>query len=321
MNEGKKMWKSLIVSVLIACAPGLVTAASADHSSKKTSIKKKQAVKKKVSKRTGLQHASLSLDQVNGLALRSNSVLVYDQNTGESVYQKNTNIVQPIASITKLMTALVVLENKLDLDEPVTVDERDIDTLKHTRSRLNVGTVIRRGDLIRLALMASENRAAAALARSAPGGTPAFVAQMNKVAATLGLTQTHFADSSGLSSQNVSSPTDLAKLVEAAYQHPLIREYSTTPGLMLTMPDSGRSVVFNNTNSLVRSSDWHIGVQKTGFINEAGQCLVMQTTINDRPFIIVLLDSVGKYSRIADAIRIKRWLEHRAVTHVANGAI
>lgn len=314
------MWKSLIVSVLIACVPGVVTAASAD-SHKKNSIKKKQVVKKKAVKRSGLQHASLALDHANGLLLRSNSVLVYDQNTGESVYQKNTNIVQPIASITKLMTALVVLENKLDLDEPVTVDERDVDTLKHTRSRLNIGTVIRRGDLIRLALMASENRAAAALARSAPGGTTAFVAQMNKVAATLGLTHTHFADSSGLSSQNVSSPADLAKLVEAAYQHPLIREYSTTPGLMLTMPDSGRSVVFNNTNALVRNADWHIGVQKTGFINEAGQCLVMQTTINDRPFIIVLLDSVGKYSRIADAIRIKRWLEHRAITHVANGAI
>ena len=312
------MWKSLIVSVLLACAPGLTTAVAAEHSHKNTH-KKKHSVKKKAVKRSGLQHTSItSEDSATSLFLRSNSVLVYDQNTGASVFEKNINIVQPIASITKLMTALVVLENNLDLDEPVTISDEDVDTLKHTRSRLSVGTVVRRGDLIRLALMASENRAAAALARSAPGGRTAFIAKMNRTAANLGLTQTHFEDSSGLSSQNVSSPKDLAKLVEAAYQYALIREYSTTPGLMLTMPDSGRSVVFNNTNALVRNSDWHIGVQKTGFINEAGQCLVMQATINERPFIIVLLDSIGKHSRIADAIRIKRWLERRAITHVAD---
>jgi D-alanyl-D-alanine endopeptidase (penicillin-binding protein 7) len=165
--------------------------------------------------------------------------------------------------------------------------------------------------------MASENRAAAALGRSFPGGISAFVASMNEQAAALGLTQTRFADSTGLSSHNVSSPGDLAKLVQAAYQYPLIREYSTTPGLMLTLPDSGRSLTFNNTNMLVKNSSWQIGLQKTGFINESGQCLVMQTVIGTRPFVIVLLDAWGKYSRIGDANRIKKWLELRVASNQA----
>lgn len=277
--------------------------------------------KKKVSKTAHVyaayQRASLPLDgDPAHLYLRSNAVLVFDQSTGEPVYTKNVDTVQPIASITKLMTAVVVLESKQDLTEPLTIQEADIDLLKNTRSRLSVGSVVRRADLIRLALMASENRAATALSRNYPGGTEAFVARMNEQAATLGLTQTHFADSSGLSSLNVSSPTDLAKLVQAAYQYALIREYSTTPGLMLTMPDTGRRITFNNTNLLVKNEGWHIGLSKTGFINESGQCLVMQAYINARPFVIVLLDAWGKYSRIGDANRIKKWLE----TRVANGA-
>jgi D-alanyl-D-alanine endopeptidase (penicillin-binding protein 7) len=280
-----------------------------------------KSYKKKVSKRahaySAYQRVSLPVDgDPAHLYLRSNAVLVFDQSTGEPVYTKNVDMVQPIASITKLMTAMVVLESKQDLTEPVTIEETDIDVVKNTRSRLSVGSVVRRADLIRLALMASENRAAAALGRNYPGGTEAFVARMNEQAAVLGLTQTHFADSSGLSSLNVSSPADLAKLVQAAYQYALIREYSTTPGLMLTMPDTGRSITFNNTNLLVKNEGWHIGLSKTGFINESGQCLVMQAYINSKPFVIVLLDAWGKYSRIGDANRIKKWLETRVVSGV-----
>jgi len=310
------MWKSIILGALVACMPILGTAAEEEGAASEQQViqtkHKKTSKKKRRHVTSGFQQVSLPVSsRPEQLNLRSNSVLIYDLSTGESVYTKNVDAVQPIASITKLMTALVVMESNLDLNEAVTIDAKDVDTLRNTRSRLKVGTVIRRGDLMRLALMSSENRAAAALARSAPGGTEAFVAKMNEQAKILGLTQTHFADSSGLSSQNVSSPGDLAKLVQAAYLQPLIREYSTTPGMMLTIPDSGRSMIFNNTNRLVKSSSWHIGVQKTGFINESGQCLVMQASIAARPFVIVLLDAVGKYSRIADAIRVKKWLELR----------
>jgi D-alanyl-D-alanine endopeptidase (penicillin-binding protein 7) len=309
------MWKSLLISALVALAPVLATAADAD-SVHTVSYKKKHT--RHASSR--LHRAALRVSAEH-LYLRSNSVLVFDQSTGEPVYAKNVDAVQPIASITKLMTALVVMESNLDLSEPVTVEAGDVDTLRNTRSRLSVGTVVRRGDLMRLALMASENRAAAALARSSPGGTAAFVELMNERAVALGLAQTHFSDATGLSSQNVSSPADLAKLVQAAYEYPLIREYSTTPGLMLTLPNSGRSVNFNNTNMLVKNSAWHIGLSKTGFINESGHCLVMQASIGARPFVIVLLDALGKYSRIADAIRVKRWLELRFASDSPGGSI
>ena len=286
--------------------------------------KKRASVRKSIRRAHashGIQRVSFSNNAGGGnLGLRSNGVIVFDQSTGESVYSKNVDSVQPIASITKLMTALVVLEAKQDLTEAITIDESDVDTLKNTRSRLSVGSVVRRGDLMRLALMASENRAAAALGRSFPGGRDQFVARMNDEAVLLGLTQTHFADSTGLSSLNVSSPTDLAKLVQAAYQQPLIREYSTTAGVMLTMAETGRSIAFNNTNLLVKNEGWHIGLSKTGFINESGQCLVMQAYINARPFVIVLLDAWGKYSRIGDANRIKKWLETRVAAGVPGKA-
>ena len=314
------MWQALLLGVLIGCAPVLSSAvepfsgASGVKHHKVSNYRK--AVTRYVARRAPApgvyEHASLSSsDDPTHLDLRSNAVLIYDQSTGEQVYTKNVNAVQPIASITKLMTAMVVLESGQDLTEPMTIDASDIDTLKNTHSRLSVGAVVRRTDLLRLALMASENRAAAALARAYPGGTAAFVAQMNQHAATLGLTQTVFADATGLSSHNVSSPTDLAKMVQAAYQHPLIRQYTTTPGLMLTLPDSGRNLTFNNTNMLVKNAAWHIGLSKTGFINESGQCLVMQASIGTRPFVIVLLDAWGRYSRIADAQRVKKWLEGR----------
>ena len=253
------------------------------------------------------------------LLLRSNAVLVLDSN-GTPVIERNADHVQPIASITKLMTAMVVLDGKQDLAESITIDEADVDLIKNTRSRLRVGMVVRRGDLLRLALMASENRAAAALARAWPGGTPAFVEGMNAKAGALGLASTRFVDASGLDSGNVSSVGDLAKLVQAANAYPLIQEYSTTPGIMLTLPDSGRTVAFRNTNALVKNADWHIDVQKTGFINEAGHCLVMHATIASKPFVIVLLDAWGKYSRLGDANRIKRFLESKLVGRAGAGS-
>lgn len=267
-----------------------------------------------------LQRVSNTKDDPQGLFLMSSAVLIVDQEDGHSVYSKNTDNILPIASITKLMTAMVVLEANQDLSESIVIENADVDTIKNTRSRLKLGTVVRRGDLLRLALMASENRAAAALGRSFPGGMPAFVAKMNEHAAELELSNTHFVDSSGLSFLNVSTPSDLAKMVAAAYKHPLIREYTTTPGLKLTMPNSRRSVAFNNTNRLVRNSDWDIGLQKTGFINESGQCLVMQANIATKSFVIVLLDAVGKYSRIADANRVRKWIEtHVLATRLAAG--
>lgn len=324
------MWKHSFFGVLIAILSSMAFAdtdsASTDTTtiqSHKTTYKKRTAVKRTVAIRkahtgAGYQPASFSESSDPAhLGLRSNAVMVFDESTGESVYSKNVNMVQPIASITKLMTAIVVLEANQDMAEPIAINDGDIDIVKNTRSRLKVGSVVRRGDLMRLALMASENRAAAALGRNFPGGKEAFVARMNEQAATLGLTQTHFADSTGLSSLNVSTPTDLAKLVQAAYQHPQIREYSTTPGVLLTMPDTGRSLTFNNTNLLVKNEGWHIGLSKTGFINESGQCLVMQAYIGARPFVIVLLDAWGKYSRIADANRIKKWLETRVISGAA----
>jgi serine-type D-Ala-D-Ala endopeptidase (penicillin-binding protein 7) len=243
--------------------------------------------------------------------LQSSAAIVLDQATGKSLFGKNTDNIQSIASITKIMTAMVVIESKQEMDDPITVDADDVDMVKGSRSHLPVGSVLRRTDMLRLALMASENRAASALARNYPGGKEAFVAQMNAKAHALGLTRTSFADSTGLLKENVSTVTDLAKLVDAAFRFDLIREYTTTPGVHLTFPETGRTVGFINTNRLINNSEWEIGLSKTGFINEAGQCLVMQARINNNPVVIVLLDSWGKLSRIADASRIKRWIESR----------
>jgi D-alanyl-D-alanine endopeptidase (penicillin-binding protein 7) len=240
---------------------------------------------------------------------RSSGVLVLDPTTGETLYAKNADQQAPIASITKLMTAMVVLDAKLPLDEAIEITDEDVDHVKNTTSRLPVGSYFRRDDLLRLALMASENRAAAALGHSYPGGIEAFVAAMNEKAQVLGLTQTHYVDSSGLSPENVSSPADLGKLVAAASQYELIREYTTTPAVTVQLPNSKRKLSFINTNGLVRHSDWKIGLSKTGYINEAGKCLVMQAMIANQPIVIVLLDSWGRLTRIADANRIRHWLE------------
>jgi D-alanyl-D-alanine endopeptidase (penicillin-binding protein 7) len=239
----------------------------------------------------------------------SSGVLVYDPTTGQTLFSKNAGQVTPIASITKIMTAMVVLDAKLAMDEPLQLTTEDIDTVKNTRSRLPIGAHFRRDDLMRLALMASDNRAAAALGRNYPGGITAFVAAMNDKARVLGLTQTHYVDSSGLSPANVSSPQDLGKLVAAASAYPVITEYTTTGAVNVQLPDSKRKLQFVNTNALVRNSDWKIGLSKTGYISEAGKCLVMQAMIANQPIVIVLLDSWGRLTRIGDANRIRKWLE------------
>ena len=246
-----------------------------------------------------------------GLNVKSTSALVLDQSGQRVLYSKNIDWVVPIASITKLMTALIVLESRLPLDEPIKITNDDRDGLKGTRSRLAVGMSISRDDLLRLALMASENRAAAALTRAYPGGTPAFVAAMNRKAAELGMWRTRFVDGTGLSHGNVSSAQDLSRLVGAAYRHPLIREYPNDTQHTVQLP-KGRKMQFSNSNRLVRNAGWDIGLSKTGYISEAGRCLVMQAQIADTPVIIVLLDSWGHLTRIGDANRIKKWMESTA---------
>ena len=244
--------------------------------------------------------------------LRSNAVLVLDAQTGEIVYNKNADVVVPIASITKLMTAMVILDRGVDLQQRVVVSRDDIDGKKGTRSRLRPGTMLTRDELLLVALMASENRAAAALGRTYPGGVEAFVAAMNTKAAALGMNDSHFVDPTGLSSRNVSSAQDLAKLVRAAHGYPLIREYSTRD--RATVQAFGRPLAFRNTNGLVRSAHWEIGLSKTGYISEAGRCLVMRVRLASKDLIVVLLDSWGKQSRIGDANRIKKWLESNNAT-------
>lgn len=257
-----------------------------------------------VSKATTVEQTN---DIAQSLNLESKAALVMNAVTGEVLYAKNTNQAVPIASITKLMTAMVVLDAKLPLDEAITINEEDIDRMRNTSSRLSVGTVLSRAELLLLALMSSENRAAHALARTYPGGVNAAVAAMNRKAATLGMTQTRFEDGTGLNSGNVASPKDLVTMVKTASTYPLIRRFSTTGGHAVAIKESVQQ--FNNTNALVKNPDWEIGVSKTGFINEAGKCLVMQAKIKSTPVVMVLMDSWGKYTRIGDAVRVKKWLE------------
>jgi len=252
---------------------------------------------------------TVDVDKNGDPILQSSGVLVLDANTGNTLYSKNADHQAPIASITKLMTAMVVLDAKLPLDEVLQISNEDVDLIKNTKSRLPIGSHFRRDDLLRLALMASDNRAASALGRNYPGGIIAFVDAMNAKARELGLTHTRFVDSSGLAPGNVSSAGDLGKMVMAASNYNLIREYSTTEAVNVTLPDSKRKLSFVNTNRLVRGSEWQIGLSKTGYISESGLCLVMQAMIANQPVVIVLLDSWGKLTRVADAQRIKKWLE------------
>lgn len=240
------------------------------------------------------------------LSLQSNVALVVDQESSAVLFAKNPGVALPIASITKLMTALVVLEAKQPLDEFIEVTKEDLDTEKGTGSRLAFGTSLTRGDLMHLALMSSENRAANALGRNYPGGLAAFVRAMNAKAQLLGMHSSRFVDPTGLSSSNVASAEDLARLVAAASENPAIRAYST--GHDYSVQVAGRTVAYRNTNALVKNPAWDIALQKTGYIREAGRCLVMNTIIGGKAVVIVLLDSVGKYSRLGDADRIKKWM-------------
>ena len=246
----------------------------------------------------------------DALDLKSSVALVMDQDTHEILFSKNMQAVLPIASITKLMTALVVTEAHLPLDETLTVTDDDVDTEKGSHSRLTVGTRLSREKMLHLALMSSENRAAHALGRSYPGGLTAFVSAMNAKAQLLGMADTRYVEPTGLSSQNQSSARDLATLVNAAHQHQIIRELSTSPEYQVEV--GRRELTFRNTNGLVRSPSWDIGLQKTGYISEAGRCLVMQAQMAGRKLIMVFLDSAGKYSRIADAERVRRWIGENA---------
>lgn len=245
------------------------------------------------------------------LDLRSSVALVMDQDTKEVLLSKNDSAVLPIASLTKLMTGLVISEGKLPLDESITITTADVDTEKGSSSRLRVGTTLTRGELLQLALMSSENRAAHALGRTYPGGLDRFVGLMNARAQALGMVNTRYVEPTGLSSRNQSSAQDLAILVSKASRDPLLSELSTAQGYT---PMVGNHLLqFNNTNALVKHPEWDIGVQKTGYISEAGQCLVMQAKIAGRKLIMVFLDSTGRLSRVADAQRVKRWVEANAM--------
>lgn len=246
-------------------------------------------------------------------ALRSEVALVYDVEGGSVIYEKNSDDLRPIASISKLMTALVVAESGLPMDEVLTISDDDVDRMRHSRSRLAVGTRLTRGEMLHLALMSSENRAASALGRHYPGGMPAFVRAMNDKARALGMRHTRFVEPTGLSSENVATSRDLVKLLQASNRHPSIRHYATDDTEVFDL-GRGRRLTYNNTNRLVKREDWEIHISKTGFINEAGECLVMLTRIDDRDLAIVLLNSSGKYSRIGDAVRIRKLVEAGGTT-------
>lgn len=320
---------------LAAFAIALVPA-PAEAASRKPAVSKKKSVtaSKRVvrsfsaSKRSVIRIAHVparpSFGQLAGLHsvsdqldLKSSVALVIDQDTHEVLISKNQSAVLPIASLTKIMTGMLVTEAKLPMDEVITITQDDVDTEKNTRSRLGVGTTLTRGELLHLSLMSSENRAAHALGRTYPGGLNAFVALMNAKAKVLGMKATHFVEPTGLSSRNQSSAHDLATLVGAAYADPMLREYSTSPGHQIAV--GNRTLQFNNTNRLVKNPSWDIGLQKTGFINEAGQCLVMQTKVAGRKLIMVFLDSAGKLSRIGDAERVRRWVESNPAAVPAAG--
>lgn len=315
-------WKAGLALVLLGMALTASLPAAAQSGSTRPSASAKKAGpttvrKTKAKARKPVVPARPSFGQLAGLHgtedpldLKSSVALVIDQDTNQVLFSKNPEAVLPIASITKLMTAMVALDAKPALDEVLEVSEEDIDQLKGTRSRLAIGTRLTREEMLHLALMSSENRASSALSRYYPGGHAAFIAAMNRKAHDLGLADTQFFDSTGLNPRNVSSARDLAKMVAASASYPLIREFSTTRDGYFAV--NGRMVHFNNTNALVSNPEWEIGLQKTGFTNEAGKCLVMQAWMNQKPVVIVLLDSWGRLTRIGDANRIRRWVEQVA---------
>ncbi len=307
--------------LLIAASLGLLTSlctlhAQAATNSKSTVQKAKHGVVKASVRRHAVKAVPTkpSFGQMAGLQgtpddlnLKSSVAYVIDQDTHEVLLSKNDQAVLPIASITKLMTGLIISESKLSLDEAITITQDDVDTEKGSSSRLRPGTTLTRGELLHLALMASENRAAHALGRTYPGGMPAFVGLMNAKASQLGMRDTRYIEPTGLSSKNQSSAKDLATLVGTAYHDPMLRELSTSPSYAVEV--GNHTLQYRTTNRLVKNPNWDIGLQKTGYISEAGQCLVMQTKIAGRKLIMVFLDSAGKLSRIADAERVRRWVE------------
>jgi serine-type D-Ala-D-Ala endopeptidase (penicillin-binding protein 7) len=337
----RKLMQLCMVGLLVAVAwlPSISNAApkkkaSASHTAKKQ-VAEKQVAKKQASKkqlavrkvsarkvvRSSVKHrvaviipTKPSYGQLAGLHgvqdeldLKSSVALVIDQDTNEVLFSKNESAVLPIASLTKLMTGVVVSEANLPLDEVITISQADVDTEKGSRSRLRVGTELSRGELLHLALMSSENRAAHALGRTFPGGLEKFVGLMNMKAKFMGMQDTRYVEPTGLNSQNQSSARDLATLVNYAYGNPQLRELSTSTGYQVAV--GNRTLQYNNTNRLVKSPAWDIGLQKTGYITEAGQCLVMQAKVAGRKLIMVFLDSAGKLSRIGDAERVRKWVE------------
>lgn len=241
--------------------------------------------------------------------LHSRAALIMNADTGEVLYGKNMNESVPIASITKLMTAIVVLDAKQDMNEILTITQADVDRLKNSHSRLRVGTKLPRKEMMLLALMSSENRAASALARNYPGGLKAGIRAMNQKAAALGMRHSRFADGTGLNAGNRASLLDLAKLVKAANSYPQIHQFSTNSSRMVRVAGLKHPIKYNNTNPLVNSKSWNIGVTKTGYIREAGMCLVMQARIASTNTVLVLMDSWGKQTRVGDANRVKQWME------------
>ncbi len=324
------------VSATLTLAPQAVQAQSgagikkeqqrkAGKASKSTKPKKTVARKSARVAGSGVKSAALRVEparpshgQLAGLhgvsdplALKSSVALVIDQDTREVLLSKNDLAVLPIASLTKLMTGMIISGSTLSMDEMITITQDDVDTEKGSTSRLRVGAVLSRGELLHLALMSSENRAAHALGRTYPGGLSAFVSLMNAKAKLLGMKDTRYVEPTGLSSQNQSSAQDLAVLAMAAYADPVLRELSTSTGHQVAV---GRQTLqYNNTNRLVKNPSWDIGLQKTGYISEAGQCLVMQARVAGRKVIMVFLDSAGKLSRLADAERVRRWVESQPV--------
>lgn len=309
---------------LVAAAPPPADAAQGKRQfvkpSKSTVVVKRKAAKKFVAiRRKPVVRAEAvplrpSFGQIAGLHsaqdaldLKSSVALVIDQDTNEVLFSKNHKAVLPIASLTKLMTGLVISEAHLPMDEMIKISEADVDTEKGSSSRLRVGTELSRGELLHLALMSSENRAAHALGRSYPGGLPAFVGAMNAKARLLGMNDTNYVEPTGLSSKNQSSAGDLAKLVNVAHGDAILRELSTSPAHQVAV--GNRMLQYNNSNRLVKNPAWEIGLQKTGYISEAGRCLVMQTKVAGRKLIMVFLDSAGKLSRLGDAERVRRWVE------------
>ena len=324
------------LALLTALAVPPVFAASAKRSvAKKPQVTKSTASKKVVATRKAARFVSVSsrksiiliappprpsYGQIAGLhglhdelELKSSVALVIDQDTREVLFSKNQNAVLPIASITKLMTGVIITGAKLPMDEMITVTQDDVDTEKGSSSRLKVGTTLMRGEMLHLALMSSENRAANALGRTYPGGLPVFVSLMNAKAKLLGMFDTKYVEPTGLSSRNQSSAQDLATLVSAAHADPVLRELSTSSGYQVAV--GNRTLQYNNTNRLIKNPEWDIGLQKTGYISEAGQCLVMQTKIAGRKLIMVFLDSAGKLSRLGDAERVRRWVEANPLTN------